>query len=108
MCTTPSPGSSGTKYPLANFVNCHSFLPAHLVFLAAVTAGHEPRHYFEASRDPEWQAEIDALEQNGTWTIEDLPPVKKPIDSKWVYKVKYNSNDSIERLKARVVVRGDT
>lgn len=54
------------------------------------------------------KAKIDALEQNGTWNIEDLPPSKKPIGSKWVYKIKYNSDGTIERLKARVVVRGDT
>lgn len=54
------------------------------------------------------KAEIDVLEQNSTWTIEDLPPGKKLIGSKWVYKIKYNSDGTIKRLKARVVVRGDT
>lgn len=54
------------------------------------------------------KAEINALEETGTWTIEDLPPGKKAIRSKWVYKVKYNSDGTGEHLKARVVVRGDT
>lgn len=40
--------------------------------------------------------------------MEDLPPGKKPIGSKWVYKVKFNSDDTVERLKACVVIRGDT
>ena len=51
--------------------------------------------------------EIEALELNKTWTIEDLPPRKKPINCKWVYKVKYNSDGSIEWYKARLVIQGD-
>lgn len=54
------------------------------------------------------RAEIDALEANGTWTMEDLPHGKKAIGSKWVYKVKFNFDGTIERLKAHVVVQSDT
>lgn len=54
------------------------------------------------------KAEIDTLKQNCTWTIEFLPPGKKAIGCKWVYKVKYNSDGTVELLKTRVVVRGDT
>ncbi|RVW31116.1 Retrovirus-related Pol polyprotein from transposon RE2 [Vitis vinifera] len=49
--------------------------------------------------------EIQALEDNETWTVEDLPPGKKAIRSKWVYKIKYNSDGSIERCKARLLRR---
>src|SRR4051812_22584704 len=50
--------------------------------------------------------EIRTFEDNGTWTTEDFPPGKKFIGCKWVYKVKYNSNGSIERHKARLVIHG--
>ena len=51
--------------------------------------------------------EIEALELNHTWSVVDFPPGRKPINCKWVYKVKYHSDGSIERNKARIVIRGD-
>ena len=52
--------------------------------------------------------EIQALKDNGTWTIENLLPRKKVIGSKWVYKIKYNSYGSVERYKARLVILGNS
>jgi len=51
--------------------------------------------------------EINALERNQTWIVQDLPPSKKPIGCKWVYHVKYNYDGSIQRYKVRLVIRGD-
>ena len=52
--------------------------------------------------------EIEALNSNQTWEYIDLPPGKKAISSKWVYKVKLNLDGTLERLKARLVIRGFT
>ena len=49
--------------------------------------------------------EIEALEANGTWTLTTLPKGKKPIGCKWVYKIKYRSDGTIERYKARLVTK---
>jgi hypothetical protein len=51
-------------------------------------------------------AELEALAKTGTWVIVDLPPQAKPIGSKWVYKVKYKADGTIERHKARLVAKG--
>ncbi|KAL0427329.1 UNVERIFIED_CONTAM: Retrovirus-related Pol polyprotein from transposon RE1 [Sesamum latifolium] len=90
---------------------CNRFSFAHTRFLAAITAGYEPTSFSEAVRDSRWReamkVEIDALERNGTWTIADLPLDKKAIGCKWVYKIKYNSDETIERFKARLLVLGN-
>ena len=52
--------------------------------------------------------EIQALELNHTWDVTSLPPGKSPIGCKWVYKVKFNPDGSVERFKARLVGKGYT
>jgi len=54
------------------------------------------------------QDEITALETNNTWFLTDLPSDKIVIDCRWVYKIKYNADGSIECYKARLVAKGCT
>ncbi|XP_074267284.1 uncharacterized protein LOC141590608 [Silene latifolia] len=108
--TTSSP-SKGTKYPISHFITYNKFSPNHRAFLSAVTKHHEPSSFKEALQVPQWreamQKEIEALERNNTWSLEPLPPTKKAIASKWVYKIKYHADETIERHKARLVVMGN-
>ena len=73
---------------------------------------HEPSSYKEVVISPHWvkamQAKIDALKANNTWYEVSLPPGKKAISSKWVYKVKLKTDGSLERYKARLVIKGNT
>ena len=52
--------------------------------------------------------ELDAMEANNTWTITSLPPDKHTIGCRWVYKVKYNADGTVNRHKARLVAKGYT
>jgi len=51
--------------------------------------------------------EIEALEMNNTRSVETLSSGKKPINYKWVFKVKYKFDGSIERCKAQLMIQGD-
>ncbi|XP_021730430.1 uncharacterized protein LOC110697355 [Chenopodium quinoa] len=113
QATSPSTSSSsscssGTAYPIAHFVNCEKISMRHRIFLATVLVGIEPRNFREAKTDEGWkkamQQEISALEDNGTWVMEVLPPGKKALGCKWVYEIKHNSDGTVERLKARLVI----
>ena len=98
-------------YGIEEFLSCDRFSPAHTAFLAAVTKGVEPKSFAEAMQDEWWRNaasfEISALEENGTWTVEHLPPGKHAIGCKWVFKIKYNADGTVERFKARLVALGN-
>lgn len=52
--------------------------------------------------------EIDALTNNHTWGLVDLYAGKTLIGCKWVHKVKYKADGSVERYKSRLVANGFT
>ena len=54
------------------------------------------------------EEELKALEKNNTWDITDLPIGKSTVSYKWLFYVKYHTNGSVERYKARLVARGYT
>lgn len=90
---------------------CTNFSSSHAHFLAVVTTGHASTCLLKVVHSPSWRdamrKEIEALEKNGTWTLVDLPPGKKTIGCKWVYKIKYNSDGTIERHKTGLVILGN-
>ena len=49
--------------------------------------------------------EIGSQERTFTWSVSPLPPGKVPIGCKWIFKVKYNPDGTVERFKARLVAQ---
>ncbi|KAG7592301.1 Integrase catalytic core [Arabidopsis thaliana x Arabidopsis arenosa] len=103
--------SSGSHYPLSDYISCDRFSPKHRSYLASLTANVEPRSFAEAMEYEVWKnamgSEMDALQRNHTWDLEELPPDKKALGSKWVFTIKLRSDGTIERHKARLVVLGN-
>lgn len=50
--------------------------------------------------------EIQALEDNNTCEIVDLPSKKHVFGLKWVYKIKYKANNDVQQFKSRLVAKG--
>ena len=50
--------------------------------------------------------EYDALVQNGTWELVSPIGITNLIGCKWVFRIKRNSDGSIDKFKARLVAKG--
>ena len=92
----------------------YAFTSSQHAFKSA-THWNEPNSYQEAMQRSEeerdhWHKaaldEIQSLIENGTFELVQLPPNRKAIGSRWVFKVKRKADGSIERHKARLVAKG--
>ena len=70
----------------------------------------EPNTYKAALQAPVWlaamQAEIAALQSQGTWSLVSLPPHKNIVGCKWIFKIKKHVDGSVACHKARLVAQG--
>ncbi|XP_073280652.1 uncharacterized mitochondrial protein AtMg00820-like [Primulina huaijiensis] len=80
--------------------------------LISISSNKEPTSYREATSYPKWKVAIDlelaALESNHTWELVVLPPGKKAIGCRWVYKIKKISDGTVDKFKARLVAKSYT
>ena len=86
-----------------------SFGPEFLTYMLE----DEPQSFEEAISTPEapfWKeavnSEIESILQNHTWELVDIPPGCKPLEYKWIFKRKLKADGSIDKYKARLVVKG--
>lgn len=70
----------------------------------------EPPSYKVTVQYPQWCAAMDeefaALQRQGTWSLVPPSPSQNVVGCKWVFKLKLNSDGSINRYKARLVAKG--
>lgn len=51
--------------------------------------------------------EVVAHEEVGTWELATLPPRRKAIASKWIHRIKYNADGTVESHKSRLISCGN-
>ena len=65
----------------------------------------EPINHEDSLKEDAWKQvmieELKAIKRNNTWQFPKLPPNKKAIDVKWVFKLKLNLGGSIARHKVK-------
>lgn len=73
----------------------------------------EPASYRQAitsDDSDQWKAAMEdeyaSLLRNETWDLVNLPPGRRAIKCKWVFKIKRRTSGEIERYKARLVACG--
>lgn len=73
-------------------------------------AALEPSTCFEAMKSENWkktmEEELSMIEKNNTWILVERPTKNKILGVKWVFKTKLNADGSINKHKARLVVKG--
>ncbi|KAK2365584.1 putative mitochondrial protein [Trifolium repens] len=76
----------------------------------AMIAELEPVTLEQALNDSKWKAamkeELKSIEKNNTWELMHKTVNKRPIDVKWVFKLKMKPNGEIAKYKARLVAKG--
>jgi hypothetical protein len=90
-------GKSGLRFP---------------ALFEASTLSPIPRTYRAALTNPNWRSameqEYSALIGNHPWDLLPHPPHCNVVTGKWVFKHKFKADGSLERYKARWVLRGFT
>lgn len=104
--TDARPPSTRSGFPF-------SLLNHHVAFSVSRIFTDEPKTFRQAMEceDKEmWVAamkeEYLSLVKNETWKLVVRPSNRNVIDNRWVYKIKRNTDGSVERYKARLVARG--
>lgn len=94
-------------YPLSSYLSYSQLSPTHKAYILAVLSQIEPIFFHEDVKFFEWgdakKVEITTLETNNTCVL-----TKTDFGCKWVYKCNFRADGTLEKYKARLVVKGYT
>lgn len=78
--------SNTTCHSQSNFVSYDHVSPKYKAYLSRFSTEVEPKTFEEAVKDRRWveamQQEVNALEENGTWKITEMPAGKNLVGCK--------------------------
>lgn len=112
LLANQQPPDNNSLYPLNKNLSYKPFSQSHRTFLLNVSSNDKPQFYHQAIASDHWReamtTELAAMESNNTWIVTNLPKGKHSINCRWVYKVKYGLDGSVDRYKARLVAKSYT
>lgn len=105
----PPSTATGNVHHLQTRAKSDIVKPKQLLSLPVLNNEVEPTSFTQANKDPKWRLaiadEFNALLENNTWELVPYNDNINLVGCKWIYKIKYKSNGTIERPKARLVAR---
>ena len=73
----------------------------------------EPQTFDQAMRSPhkdDWMSsmkeELSSMDALNVWTLMELPPGRRSLPCRWVFKAKRSAEGEIERFRSRLVLKG--
>ena len=115
--TDSTPDESSSSQPTVRRSTRQKQMPDYFGWEANLAGScvQEPHTVEEVLSTPEkahWvkamEKEMKSLQENEVWDLVELPRGRKPVGSKWVFKVKTDEDGNVERYKARLVAQGFT
>lgn len=113
ISSPPSPDLLSEPPPPPSSINAHPMITRSKAGVSkpkVFIASRESNFVGEALQQPQWKSAMNdeymALLRNNTWTLVTLPPGRRAIGCKWVFKVKEKPDGSIDRYKTRLVAKG--
>lgn len=101
---------SSTESKRPNYLDDYVYLAEKEGERLLLLLNEEPWDFEEAMELKVWrdacEEEIASIVKNKTWDLADLPKGAKAIGLKWIFKIKRNSDGSINKYKSRLVAKG--
>ena len=76
-------------------LSCPDYLLYEYCYLMIIS---DPNSYYHAQKDLRWQVwmdeEMNSLQKNTTWELVTLPPGRKLVQCKWVFRKKVAADGS--------------
>ena len=77
---------------------------------AKAFSNDKPTSFSDAIKNSKWkeamEEEYSSIMKNNTWTLVELPHGKKAIGTKWVYRIKYKADGTLDSLKVMCNKKG--
>ena len=85
------------------FVSYDCLTSSFCQFALSLSSISIPKSYEEALLVPVWKQAMDEMDSRGTYKLISAPT--DVVGCHWVYTLKYRPDDSVDRYKARLVVK---